>query len=60
MKYTSSEKENLNEMKEKIQKKGFSEKTKKIIGSALLAAQIVGVAPELANGASLELIPELR
>jgi len=49
MKYTSNEQINLDEAKQKIQKKGFSEKTKKLIGSALLASQVMGAAPVYAS-----------
>ena len=42
MKYTSKEKLDLEKMKQGVNKNGLSDKAKKYIGSALLAAQVMG------------------
>jgi len=49
MKYTSKEKQDLEKMKQGVNKNGLSDKAKKYIGSALLAAQIMGAGSALAS-----------
>lgn len=49
MKYTLNEKIDIDKIKEEVTKKGFSDRAKKYINSVLLAAQITGVSPALAD-----------